>query len=131
MPHDENELRDKTAEILDAYIELTGYSGGISIDDFLHIRKEAEEELKYNIRPHTGRISKRQTEKSAGIDRQAPVAPVKKTVPEAPKTPAAAVEPEKPKHPAFQVVDTSEEPEESTTEPDDYEILRQMEDPWN
>ena len=138
MLHDESKVRDKTGDILDAYLELTGFCGELGISDFLLIRKEAIDELKtQNLSARSVKYlpAKRAETVNTAAGRSQARAPERKEPED--KKPVQV-----PAKPSFHVIEGSavktpepqpeaEETSDQAPEPDDYEILRQMEDPWN
>lgn len=123
----EEEIRERTALLLDAYRELTGDTCVPGIPDFLELRKAALEELGLPA----------VAEKSPEIVRKAPAARS-----ERPRT--AARQPERKKvsaeikarqdeTPAAKVVNMPAREEEFPDEVprSDFDILRSIVDPWN
>lgn len=125
----EQEIREQTRLIMDAYMELTGDPSGPSIPEFLQIRAAAITELGA-ARPSTG---KRRAEPVYGRGRNAEretLRPVPAAPPDRPErtgsVPAAGAQTIKP-----QAIQPETRPAEQEASRSDFDILRALKDPWN
>ena len=111
MDHEER-IKEKTSSLFQSYLELTGFSGNLSISDFLVLRKEAMEEVR---KEDILCKNKREDRKEESGERT--ISSANSGHPDHPMPKTSASVPDS---------DSEENKEE-----DDYEILRRMEDPWN
>lgn len=125
----EQEIREQTRLIMDAYMELTGDPSGPSIPEFLQLRAAAITELGA-VRPSTG---KRRAEPAYGRGRNAEretLRPVPAVPPDRPEkagsVPAASAQTIKP-----QTIQPETRPAEPEASRSDFDILRAIKDPWN
>ena len=125
---DENTIREKTSVLFNAYLELSGFSGELSVSDFLSLRKTAREELREDGGVQK-KIKKMPAEKTkADLHREKSTSVLSSTSVFNPDSSlasntASSVYGEKKKE--------AEEGNDGEVKKDDYEILREMEDPWN
>lgn len=128
MDHEER-IKEKTSSLFQSYLELTGFSGNLSISDFLVLRKEAMEEVRKEDILCKNRKKDREEEKKENRERAISSANTGHSDRPVPKTPVSVIS----------SIETSTQSSASLPDPDseenkeedDYEILRRMEDPWN